>query len=143
MFFFYPKREDFFILILIFEISNKFSAVNHLPINWSVLTTVSLTSNQLLWKERCLNTTSCFVFYSSSHSLRFFFLPVSLSLIPPKSALMAKALLFSGLRNQFPLFTIPVFGVAITMVEPLLIRKQSIGRRVVIAAHGMGSVVIW
>ena len=142
MFFFYPKGEYFFILILIFEISNKLSAVNHSSINWSVLTTVSLTSTQLLWKERCLNT-SCFVFFSSSHALTFFFLPVSLSLIPPKSALMARALLFSGLRNQFPLFTIPVFGLAITLVVPLLIRKQSIGRRVVIAAHGMGSVVIW
>ena len=138
MFFFYPKGEDFFILILIFEIANKFSAVNHSSINWSVLTTVSLTSTQLLWKERCLNTTSCFVFYSSSHSLSFFFLPVSLSLIPPKSALMARPLLFSSSRNHFLLCTIPGFGIAL-----ILIRKQSIGRRVVIAAHGMGSVVIW
>ena len=129
-------------LILISKFPTKFSTLHHVFINWSVLTTVSLTSTQLLWKERCLNT-SCFVFYSSCHSLSFFFLPISLSLIPPKSALMAKALLFSGLRNQFPLFTIPVFGFAITMVVPLLIRKQSIGRRVVIAAHGMGPVVIW
>ena len=48
------------VLLSDFEISFMF-------INWSVLTTVSLTSTQLLWKERCLNT-SCFVFYSSSHS---------------------------------------------------------------------------
>ena len=129
-------------LIRVSKFPTKFSTLHHVFINWSVLTTISLTSTQLLWKERCLNT-SCFVFYSTSHSLSFFFHPVSLSLIPPKSALMARALLFSGLRIHFLLFTIPVFGIAITMVEPLPIQKQSIGRRVVIVAHGMGSVVIW
>ena len=128
-------------LILISKFPTKFSTLHHVFINWSVLTTVSLTSTQLLWKERCLNT-SCFVFYSSSHSRSFFFLPLSLSLIPPNSALMARPLLCFNSSNHF-LSTIPVLGFAITMVEPLLIRKQSIGRRVVIAAHGMGSVVIW
>ena len=128
-------------LIRILKFPTEFSTLHHVFINWSVLTTVSITSTQLLWKERCLNT-SCFVFFSSSHALTFFFPPLSLSLIPPKSALMAKPLLCFISSNHF-LSRISVLGFAMTMVVPLLIRKQSIGRRVVIAAHGMGSVVIW
>ena len=114
--------------------------ISFLFINWSVLTMVSLTSTQLLWKERCLNT-SCFVFYSASHSLCFFFLRVSLSLIPPKSALMARAILFSSLRNHFSSRILIL--ITSNYFNSLLIRKKINGRRVVIAAQGNGSVVIW
>ena len=66
MFFFYLKGEDFFILILIFEISNKFSAVNHLPINWSAHHRFShLKSIALERKMSEHHLLLCFLFFLS------------------------------------------------------------------------------
>ena len=42
---------------------------------------------------------------------------------------MVRVLLFSNLRNHFPLLTILVFGIAITLLVPLLIPKQSLGKK--------------
>ncbi|RVW74948.1 Receptor-like protein 12 [Vitis vinifera] len=78
-------------------------------------------------------------FLSSSHPLSFF-PPLSLSLIPPNYARISRLLLCSTLSNPF-LLIIPVLGIVIPMAS-LLILKQSLGRRVVIVAHGMGSHVI-